>query len=168
MRPREVIRHDSRHPTRSDHRADRPRDRSRPRTRVHPARLARRKPHHHRRHWRRNQARGAELLRHSRGRAGSPDHEAVQARQPRVSQGRHGSVRGQGEDRRRQPRHDRRTVRRRELRGDGHRGPVREGRRREHPPRRGLQAAHQPVRLPRAKMASRFFRRSGRSTTCRS
>ena len=57
-------------------------------------------------------------------------------------------LRRQGQDRRRQPGHDRRAVRRRELRGAGHDRRLRQGRRGEHPPRRGVQAAHQPLRLP--------------------
>ncbi|CAA9395392.1 MAG: 2-keto-3-deoxy-D-arabino-heptulosonate-7-phosphate synthase I beta, partial [uncultured Phycisphaerae bacterium] len=93
-----------------------------------------------------------------RGREGAPDHEAVQAGQPRVPRGglgRRGRRRqGPGRRRRRFPRGlHRRAVRGRERADAPPDRPPRPRRRRDDPPRRGLQAADQPLLVPGARAA---------------
>ena len=104
----------------------------------------------HRGDRRRGEAAGAAPAGDPGGRAGRADLEAVQAGQPGVSPGRSGD-RGQGsDDRRRPPGDDCRPVRDRERAAAHGGGGAGQGGGGQHPPRRGIQAAHQPVQLPRA------------------
>ena len=103
----------------------------------------------HRGDRRRGEAAGAAPAGDPGGRAGCADLEAVQAGQP-------GTVgrsddRGQGsDDRRRPPGDDCRPVADRERAVAHGGGGAGQGGGGQHPPRRGIQTAHQPVQLPRA------------------
>ena len=143
---------DDHHPQRVRHRrADPARRREGRAARAAALDQPRHVPHGHRRHRRRGEAAVGPAGGDSRrGRSHSGD-AALQAGQPQAHPKPTIVEVGEREDRRRPPGDDRRAVRRRSAGADGRDRRGRSQGRREHPPRRRLQAAHQPLLLSRAR-----------------